>query len=83
MNVGAPSFTRDINLGMRGSPFGGTNPENYVVTEMPYADYVFGKINMAPEKYDKKDINTVLRSITGAPDVIRPVSLPRAGYLET
>jgi hypothetical protein len=83
MQVGAPSFTRDINLGMRGTPFGGTNPENYVVTEIPYADYVFSRINMAPEKYDKKDINTILRSVTGAPDVVRPVSLPRAGYLET
>lgn len=83
MNVGAPSFTRDINLGMRGSPFGGTNPKNYVVTEIPYADYVFSRINMAADKYDKKDINTILRSVTGAPDVVRPVSLPRAGYLET
>ena len=83
MMVGAPSFTRDINLGMRGSPFGGTNPKNYVVTEMPYADYVFTRINMAADKYDKKDINTILRSVTGAPDVVRPVSLPRAGYLET
>jgi hypothetical protein len=83
MNVGAPSFTRDINLGMRGTPFGGTNPENYVVTEIPYADYVFSRINMSPEKYDKKDINSILRSVTGAPDVIRTVSLPRAGYLET
>lgn len=83
MLVGAPSFTRDINLGMRGSPFGGTNPKNYVVTEIPYADYVFGRINMAADKYDKKDINTILRSVTGAPDVVRPVSLPRAGYLET
>lgn len=83
MLVGAPSFTRDINLGMRGSPFGGTNPKNYVVTEIPYADYVFSRINMAADKYDKKDINTILRSVTGAPDVVRPVSLPRAGYLET
>lgn len=83
MRVGAPSFTRDINLGMRGSPFGGTNPKNYIVTEIPYADYVFSRINMAADKYDKKDINTILRSVTGAPDVVRPVSLPRAGFLET
>jgi hypothetical protein len=83
MYVGAPSFTKDLNLGFRGSPFGGTNPKNYVVTEIPYADYVFNKINMAPEKYDRKDMNTILRAITGAPGVVRPIGLPRAGFLET
>jgi hypothetical protein len=83
MYVGAPSFTRDLNLGFRGKPFGGTNPKNYVVTEIPYADYVFNKINMAPDKYDKKDMNTILRAVTGAPGVVRPIGLPRAGFLET
>jgi hypothetical protein len=83
MMLGAPSFTRDLNLGFRGSPFGGTNPKNYVVTEIPYADYVFNKINMAPEKYDSRDMNTILRAVTGAPGVVRPIGLPRAGYLET
>jgi uncharacterized protein YoaH (UPF0181 family) len=83
MYIGAPSFTKDLNLGFRGSPFGGTNPENYIVTEIPYADYVFNKINMAPEKYDTKDMNTILRAVTGAPGVVRPISLPRAGFLET
>lgn len=83
MMIGAPSFTKDLNLGFRGTPFGGRNPQNYVVTEIPYADYVFNKINMAPEKYDRKDMNTIIRAVTGAPGVIRPVSLPRAGFLET
>lgn len=83
MMVGAPSFTKDLNLGFRGTPFGGTRPENYVVTEIPYADYVFNKINMAPEKYDMKDMNTILRAVTGAPGVVRPIGLPRAGFLET
>jgi len=83
MMVGAPSFTKDLNLGFRGTPFGGTKPQNYVVTEIPYADYVFGKINMAPEKYDVKDMNTILRAVTGAPGVVRPIGLPRAGFLET
>ena len=82
MNVGAPSFTKDLNLGFRGG-FGGTNPENYIVTEIPYADYVFSKINMAPEKYDQKDMNTILRAVTGTPGFVRPISLPRAGFLET
>jgi hypothetical protein len=44
---------------------------------------VFNKINMAPEKYDRKDINTILRAVTGAPGVVRPIGLPRAGFLET
>jgi hypothetical protein len=83
MYVGAPSFTKDLNLGFRGTPFGGTDPKNYVVTEIPYADYVFNKINMAPEKYDKRDMNTILRAVTGAPGVVRPIGLPRAGFLET
>ena len=83
MMVGAPSFTKDLNLGFRGTPFGGTKPQNYVVTEIPYADYVFSKINMAPEKYDRKDMNTILRAVTGAPGVVRPIGLPRAGFLET
>ena len=83
MYVGAPSFTKDLNLGFRGSQFGGTNPKNYIVTEIPYADYVFNKINMAPEKYDQKDMNTILRAVTGAPGVVRPIGLPRAGFLET
>jgi len=83
LNIGGPSFTRDLNLGARAISFGGTNPENYIVTEIPYADYVFSRVNMPVDKYDKKDINTILRSVTGAPDVIRPVSLPRASFLET
>jgi hypothetical protein len=83
MYVGAPSFTKDLNLGFRATPFGGTDPKNYVVTEIPYADYVFNKINMAPEKYDRKDMNTILRAVTGAPGVVRPIGLPRAGFLET
>ena len=83
MYVGAPSFTKDLNLGFRGTPFGGTDPKNYVVTEIPYADYVFNKINMAPEKYDRRDMNTILRAVTGAPGVVRPIGLPRAGFLET
>jgi hypothetical protein len=83
MMLGAPSFTRDLNLGFRHTSFGGTDPKNYVVTEIPYADYMFNKINMAPDKYDKKDMNTILRAITGAPGVVRPIGLPRAGFLET
>jgi hypothetical protein len=83
MYIGAPSFTKDLNFNLSSIAYGGKDPANYVSTEIPYADYVFNTINMKPSNYDKKDMNTFLRSITGAPDVIRPVSLPRAGFNET
>jgi hypothetical protein len=83
MRVGAPSFTKDLNLGFSASSFGGRNAENYLYTEIPYADYKFSRINMRPEGYDAKDMNTIVRAITGAPDVVRPISLPRAGFNET
>ena len=83
MSIGAPSFTKDLNLGFSSTGFGGRSPSNYVYTDIPYADYVFGRINMKPENYDVKDMNTFARAITGAPDVVRPVSLPRAGFNET
>ena len=83
MYVGAPSFTKDLNLGFNANTFGGRNPENYLYTEIPYADYMFSRINMSTANYDKKDMNTIIRAITGAPDVVRPISLPRAGFNET
>jgi hypothetical protein len=83
MYVGAPSFTKDLNLGFNAATFGGRNPENYLYTEIPYADYMFSRINMSTGNYDKKDMNTIIRAITGAPDVVRPISLPRAGFNET
>ena len=83
MYVGAPSFTKDLNLGFNANTFGGRNPENYLYTEIPYADYMFSRINMSTGNYDKKDMNTIIRAITGAPDVVRPISLPRAGFNET
>jgi len=83
MYVGAPSFTKDLNLGFNANSFGGRNPQNYVYTEIPYADYMFSRINMSAANYDKKDMNTIIRAITGAPDVVRPISLPRASFNET
>jgi len=83
MYVGAPSFTKDLNLGFNAATFGGRNPQNYLYTEIPYADYMFSRINMSTGNYDKKDMNTIIRAITGAPDVVRPISLPRAGFNET
>ena len=80
--VGAPSFTSDLNLNAKADSFGGTTPENILYTKMPYADYVFTRINMQPGAYDTKDLNTIARSINGSSTVVRPISLPRAGYFE-
>ena len=83
LRIGGPSFTKDIGLGAQGGSFGGKNPENYLYTEMPYADYMFKRINMRPTEYNLKDINVIARTITGSSDTIRPLSLPRAGFNET
>lgn len=80
--VGAPSFTSDLNLNAKSDSFGGTNPENILYTKIPYADYVFTRINMRPDAYDAKDLGTIARSINGSSTVVRPISLPRAGYFE-
>ena len=82
MMVGAPSFTSDLNLNAKSDSFGGTNPDNILYTKIPYADYVFTRINMRPDAYDYKDLDTIARSINGSSTVVRPVSLPRAGYFE-
>lgn len=82
MMVGAPSFTSDLNLNAKADSFGGTNPENILYAKIPYADYVFTRINMRPGAYDYKDLDTIARSINGSSTVVRPVSLPRGGYFE-
>lgn len=83
LDVGGISFTRDIGLGAGAKTFGGASAKNYVYTEMPYADYMFRRINMGATEYGKKDMNTIARTITGSPDVVRPLSLPRADFNET
>ena len=83
MNVGGPSFTKDLNLGFNADTFGGRNVNNFMYTDIPYADYKFSRINMRPEGYDAKDMNTIIRAITGVPDFVRPISLPRGGFNET
>jgi uncharacterized protein YoaH (UPF0181 family) len=82
MLAGGPSFTRDLNFNFNNATYGGTNPSNFVYTEVPYADYVFTKVNMTTTNYDAKDLNTIAQSINGSPYVARPVSLPRASYYE-
>jgi len=83
MNVGGPSFTKDLNLGFNANSFGGRNVDNFMYTDIPYADYKFSRINMPPKGYDAKDMNTIIRAVTGVPDFVRPISLPRAGFNET
>ena len=83
LNVGAPSLTSDVNLNFTSSRFGGKEPENFVSYEMPYADYVFSRVNMSTDQYEKKDLNTIARAITGTPGKARPLNLPRAEMFET
>ena len=79
LEVGGTSFTRDLNLNFETSSFGGTNPNKFVYTEMPYADYMFKRINMTPTAYEDKNLNVIAQSINGSDRVVRPVSLPRSG----
>jgi hypothetical protein len=84
LDVGATSFTSDLRLNYRNEPFGGPVVKNISYTEMPYADYLFRRVDMPLEAYTKKDMNTIARTITGDPTVARPLSLPRnLGYKET
>lgn len=77
LDIGGVSFTKDINLNYETGSFGGKDPSKFVYTEMPYADYIFKRINMAPEAYDRKNLNVIAQSLNGSDNVVRPVSLPR------
>jgi hypothetical protein len=79
LNIGGVSFTKDVNLNFETGDFGGKKAEQFVYTQMPYADYVFQRINMTPIAYDSKNLNVVARSINGSSNVVRPISLPRSG----
>ena len=81
LNIGAPSFTRDINMNFEQGAFGGKTPENYVAVKMPYADYEFSRVNMSDDEYMTKDLNTVAQVITGT-DEFRPLSLPSKSFTE-
>lgn len=83
LQIGGTSFTRDLNLNLESPMFGGPNPEQLVYTEMPYADFMFKRVNMSPEMYDKKSLDTVAQTINGSDRVIRPLSLPRTNFKET
>jgi hypothetical protein len=83
LQIGGTSFTRDLNLNLENLSFGGPNPEQIVYTEMPYADFMFKRVNMSPEKYAKKSLDTIAQTINGSDRVIRPLSLPRTNFKET
>jgi hypothetical protein len=83
LRVGAPSFTRYLNLGYETQDFGGRNPKQYLYTEIPYADFVFQRVNMKPTQYDTKDMNILARVVNGSPNTVRSIGLPRSGMNET
>jgi len=90
LNVGATSFTRDLNLGLneaakfsdQTSKFGGSNPKNYIKTTIPYPEYKFLRINMSIPEYERMDLNVLAKAVSGDPINTRPVGLPRSGWYE-
>ena len=83
LDVNIPSFTSDLNLPFKSGSFGGRDKERFVAYEVPYAEYVFNRVNMAESDYNNKNLNVIARAISGAPNQIRPLGLPRTGYFET
>ena len=84
LRIGSTSLTRDIGLNFNpASGFGG-EADNVLETKMPYADYVFTRVNMTPSEYRNKDLDATLRTITGSPQGTRALQLPRSsGFFET
>jgi hypothetical protein len=82
LGIGAPSFTKDLNLNMINTRFGGQTPENYLNVQIPYADYEFLRVNMSARQYGNRDLNTAARTITGDPITVRPMSLPATTWKE-
>lgn len=83
LDVGAPSLTSDLSLNLTSTRFGGKDAENYVSYKLPYAEYMFSRVNMTPKEYEAKDMNTIAKTITGVPTQTRPLSLPRMDMYET
>jgi hypothetical protein len=84
LDVGATSFTSDLRLNYKNEAFGGPIPQNISYTEIPYADYIFRRVNLPLDAYRKKDMNIIAQTITGDPSVARPLGIPRnMGYSET
>jgi hypothetical protein len=83
LDVNIASFGKDLNLHFKTGSFGGKNPERFVAMEMPYADYVFSRVNMPQTAYEQKNLNVVARAISGNPNQVRPLGLPRGELRET
>lgn len=84
LNTGATSMTTDIALNFNPSTGFGGGAENILETKMPYADYVFTRVNMKPSEYKGKDLDATARTITGSPTGVRALRLPRSsGFYET
>jgi hypothetical protein len=81
--VNAPSMTRDLNLNFVSSRFGGQDAGNFLSYKMPYADYVFTRVNMPKAAYEKQNLDVVAQAISGVPGQPRALQLPRADYFET
>jgi len=80
LGVGAPSFTSDLRLNYNIEDFGGKRPSHISMTEMPYADYLFRKIDVPFDVYKNQgsNMNILAQTITGSPDVARPLGLQRS-----
>lgn len=84
LRTGATSMTTDIALNFNPATGFGGGAENILEKKMPYADYVFTRVNMKPSEYRNKDLDATARTITGSPDGVRALRLPRAsGFYET
>jgi hypothetical protein len=82
LNANIVSFGKDLNLHFKSNSFGAKNPERFVAVEIPYADYVFSRVNMPQTAYSEKNLNVIARAISGAPKHVRPLGLPRDGLYE-
>jgi len=84
LDIGATSFTRDLRLNYSEYEFGGGEVKNVSFTELPFADYLFRRVDMPLKSYFKKDMDIYAQAITGSPNIARPLGLPRSlGYKET
>jgi hypothetical protein len=84
LDIGATSFTKDLRLNYSNIEFGGGETKNISFTEIPYADYLFRKVDMPLSAYQRKDMNVLAQVVTGSPNIARPLGLPRSlGFRET
>jgi hypothetical protein len=83
LKVNVASFGSDPNLHFKSGAFGGADPERFVAVEIPYAEYIFNRVNMPQKAYDQKNLNVIARGISGAPKHVRTIGLPRASMNES